>query len=250
MTRQNDRRLRNEPMKLVPLKDIDKAELVSDLSHELRTLLGGIIGINELLLASDLSKHQRKLSETIDHSSKLLLQVLNDLVDLSRADAGRLRIESAPVDVNKICQEAIEQNRTLSQLRPQVEFKYKAEGLPQLVLSDSTRLRQILTMLISNGLSLVQSGEVQLTASARECNDSEVDLTFRVEGPRPSDSEITRLNTICSATRERCKYDSRWISFNLCAQLAALLSGRTGFAVEGESFELWVEFRLPRPPLG
>lgn len=237
-----------KPLQVVSITDIDKADLVSDLSHEVRTLLGGIIGINELLLASELSKHQRKLSETIDHSSKALLDVLNEIVDLYRADAGRLKFDTAPLDLRKVCEEAIAHNRTLKRVSPPVEFELSIDTIPPLVLGDMIRLRQALNIFITNGLNLVPAGKAKLCVSSTN-NNSDAHIKFQFHGPAPGETELARLATICGEGNQSRKYDSRWLSLNLCATLFRLMRGSTGLELLPDSFELWAELSMPQPQL-
>ncbi len=139
-----------------------QSECLANTSHELRTLINGVLGVTELLLDSPLSTEQQDIAELIKDSGNALLTLLNDVLDLSKIEAGCLSVEPAPVQLR----EFIEQLGSL--LAPKADDK-KIElavrvdpAIPETVGADPTRLRQVILNLMSNAIKFTQAGHVRL----------------------------------------------------------------------------------------
>lgn len=228
------------------LNEVDDLELVSDLSHELRTVLGGVIGINELLLTSELSPHQRQLSQTIEQSSKTLLSVLNDLVDLCRVEISEISIETAPVDINKL----------VADLRGQIEYLTTARNsplkttiqVPPLVLTDGTRLRQIIFIFVTRLLRCIENVPIELKVRTHETSDESTILHLEVSTDGIGAYDHIFLTTLNQPIQTGRKFDSRWLSLFLASRLIALLGGKCGAEINEKHCTLFAELPVTIPP--
>jgi len=142
-----------------------KGEFLANMSHEIRTPLNGIIGMTNRMLTTDLTSKQREYLEIIQESGDDLLAVINDVLDYSKIEAGRIDVEVIDFNLQAVVEQVIETMRQYADQK-NLELDYTiGPGVPALVLGDPSRLRQILANLVNNAIKFTDRGSVKVELS-------------------------------------------------------------------------------------
>lgn len=141
-----------------------KGEFLANMSHEIRTPMNGVLGLTELLLASPLAKPDRELAQAIHNSGKSLQVILNDILDLSKMDAGKLELESVSFSIEDILRSSVNTIRPAASAKGTVmEYKIQPD-VPPWLIGDPTRLSQVILNLLSNAAKFTTDGSVHIVA--------------------------------------------------------------------------------------
>jgi signal transduction histidine kinase/ActR/RegA family two-component response regulator len=157
-----------EAKTLAEAANLTKSQFLANMSHEIRTPMNGVLGMTDLLLRTPLSEKQRHFAETVHRSGETLLNLLNDLLDFSRIEAGKLKLEHIDFEVRSLVEDILDLTSERAQRKRLTLTHDVAEDVPQVLRGDPHRLRQILVNLTSNAVKFTERGDVEITVKTKK----------------------------------------------------------------------------------
>jgi signal transduction histidine kinase/CheY-like chemotaxis protein len=212
-----------------------KSEFLAMMSHEIRTPMNGILGMVQLLELSSLDAEQHEHLATIRHSGDALLVLINDILDVSKIEAGKLELETRVFALPAELESIAALYRPLIEDKPLRFLLHLPPDLPAYVVGDSTRLRQIISNLLSNALKFTAAGEIRLeVTAARAESDAQVRLQVSVRDtgigipPERMDRLFKAFSQVDSSTTR--EYGGTGLGLVICARLCEMMGGRIDVA--------------------
>ena len=173
--------------------NVAKSQFLASMSHELRTPMNAVLGMTDLALSEDLTPAVRDYIDTARESASVLLELLNDILDLSRIEAGKLKVEAAPFHLRSLLDKTVK-SLGVRAYEKGIELLYNvADDVPDHLVGDALRVRQVLTNLVGNAIKFTHKGEIAVRVAVRSRSDGEVCLEFSVQdtgiGISPEDQQ-------------------------------------------------------------
>jgi two-component system, sensor histidine kinase len=239
-------RLANTAAEVAQAANQAKSTFLANISHEIRTPLNGILGMTQVIASNRLSAQQRERVQVVHDSGKALLEILNDVLDLAKIEAGRLDLDVAPFDVDDLAQSARNVFTALAAnkgLNIQIRRETEETGI---YLGDATRIRQILFNLISNAVKFTQQGAITVTLSQTQGG---ISVSVQDTGIGMTAETLERLfgrfeQADTSITRH---YGGTGLGLAISAELTAIMGGTLRAQSKlGQGSTLILNLPLPR----
>ena len=226
-----------------------KSQFLANMSHEIRTPMNGILGMAELLRATELTEKQQRFTEAVRHSGESLLAIINDILDFSKIEAGRLELEEISFDLHDTVADAIELLAEGAQRKGLEIASLIHREVPTLLKGDPVRLHQILMNLISNAVKFTEKGEVTVTVTLEEESEGDALLCFAVRDtgigitPEARERIFDCFSQADNSTTR--KYGGTGLGLAIARQLSELMGGRIGVdSVPEKGSTFWYTARL------
>lgn len=231
-----------------------KSQFLANMSHEIRTPMNGVLGNVEILKTSPLSEQQNRIVGTVHSSATTLLEIIDEILDLSKIEAGRLKLNFEPLDVRDVVDEQID---FFTEQARQKGVHLRAlipTDLPSPLVGDPVRLRQVLTNLISNAIKFTHAGKVSVGLSVVGERADSVILQFEVEDsgigiPPDMRDQIFQAFTQADASTTR-RFGGTGLGLAICKQLVEMMGGVIGVESDVEmGSRFWFTVPLKRAAL-
>ena len=224
-----------------------KTAFLANMSHEIRTPMTGVLGMAELLRGTRLDEKQRGYAEAISRSGDLMLRLVNDSLDLARIEAGKLQLDQRPLRPVQLIREVVELEEPLARKKGLALRMEVGDGVPDWVVGDALRIKQVLFNLLNNAIKFTEHGEITLGL----VNAAEAGIQFTIidTGPGMSADMRERLFGRFEQSSELARrFGGSGLGLAICHELVELMGGRIGVeSTPGDGSRFTVNLPLEAP---
>ncbi|HSW70240.1 MAG TPA: response regulator [Gammaproteobacteria bacterium] len=230
-----------------------KTEFIANMSHEIRTPMNGIIGFTNLLLETELSNLQRNYLITIQKSALNLLNLVNNILDFSRLDAGQLRLEYLAFDIRDCIEDILAIMSPVANAK-QLEFAALIDDdVPRKIISDPLRFKQIISNLVSNAIKFTDKGEVIIRVSVEKKSTKTTKIRVEISdtgiGLSQADQKLIFRAFQQADTSIARKYGGTGLGLAICKRLIDQMAGKIGIeSNQGKGSIFWFSFTAEKSP--
>jgi len=202
-----------------------KSEFLANMSHEIRTPLNGVLGMSQLLARTTLDARQARMIETVQTSGRALLSIINDILDLSKIEAGLMTLEAETVEIDALCQQALAAVVGTAQNKGLALDVAIDDAVPGHIVADRRRLAQVLINLLGNAVKFTESGSVWLNVDCPDKRTIRFEIADTGPGMSPEQAEhiFDRFRQVDASYARR--HDGAGLGLALCKEFTDLMGG-------------------------
>lgn len=231
-------------------KSEQKTRFMANMSHELRTPIHGIMGSLDVLRETNLNEHQATFIDTAYSSCETMLESVSNILDYSKIHSGQLALEKVEFSPRELVESISQMLATLANKKELAIYCYISEHIPEKVLGDVARIRQILANLASNAVKFTEKGEILISVELQESNDEQASLLFEIRDtgigiPKAMQGSIFESFVQVDASINR-RYGGTGLGLTIVKELVKLMDGRVWLeSTPDQGSQFWVELTLP-----